>query len=66
MTDRSLERWHDAATVAVGVVVGIGLRRWKGDAFESNLRTQLAMQVGLAVGYFLVADQSTDEPDAVE
>lgn len=63
MSARPVDRkgYHDIIILGIGIALGVGLRRWKGDTFESNLRTQLAMQVGLAVGYFLVADSSNDE-----
>lgn len=62
MSARSVDRegYHDVIILGIGIALGVGLRHWKGDTFESNLRTQLAMQVGLAVGYFVVADRTED------
>ena len=57
MTDR--ERRDAAITVGIGIVFGVGLHRWKGDGFRSNMQTQLAMQIGIAIGYFLVADRDS-------
>jgi ABC-type microcin C transport system permease subunit YejB len=46
-----------AVIFGFAVAFGVGLRRWKGDAFRSNIVSNVVMWVGTAVGYFLVADR---------
>jgi len=52
-----------AIVFVVAVAFGVGVRRWKGDTFRSNVVSNVVMWVGTAIGYFLVADRDDRSAD---
>lgn len=57
------EKIQLAVVFGFGVAFGVFLRRWKGDAIRSNVCSQHLIQIGTAIGYFLVADHKDEHTE---